>query len=176
MSALESLRARLAELADLSSLGRLAAWDQRTMMPPGGAAARAQQFAALERLTHARATSDEIGAWLGDVDGDGDFSDVDRDVVRVARRDWEHLRRVPVDLAAARVQASAEAQAIWQVARAGSDFAMFAPALERNVELAREYAACFDNGGHPYDALLADYDYLHTRYYGSEGQTDFHIS
>jgi hypothetical protein len=24
--------------------------------------------------------------------------------------------------------------------------------------------------------LLADYDYLHTRYYGSEGQTDFHIS
>jgi carboxypeptidase Taq len=159
MSALESLRARLAELADLSSLGRLAAWDQRTMMPPGGAAARAQQFAALERLTHARATSDEIGAWLGDVDGDGDLSDVDRDVVRVARRDWEHLRRVPVDLAAARVQASAEAQAIWQVARAGSDFAMFAPALERNVELAREYAACFDNGGHPYDALLADYDY-----------------
>ena len=24
--------------------------------------------------------------------------------------------------------------------------------------------------------LLADYDYLHTRYYGSERQTDFHIS
>ena len=36
---------------------------------------------------------------------------------------------------------------------------MFAPALERNVALAREYAACFDDGGHPYDALLADYDY-----------------
>jgi carboxypeptidase Taq len=159
MSALESLRERLAELADLASLGRLAAWDQRTMMPPGGAVARAQQFAALERLTHARATSDDIGAWLDEIDGHGDLDDVDRDVVRLARRDFDHLRRVPGELAAARVQASAEAQAVWQVARAGSDFAMFAPALERNVELAREYAACFDHGGHPYDALLADYDY-----------------
>ena len=71
MSALQSLRDRLAELADLTSLGRLAAWDQRTMMPPGGAAARAQQFASLERITHARATSEDIGAWL---DGHGDGS------------------------------------------------------------------------------------------------------
>jgi carboxypeptidase Taq len=159
MSALESLRERLAELADLASLGRLAAWDQRTMMPPGGAAARAQQFAALERLTHARATGEEIGAWLEAVESDGDLGDVDRDLVRLARRDWDHDRRVPVELAAARVQAAAEAQAVWQEARATSDFALFAPALERNVALAREYAACFDHGGHPYDALLADYDY-----------------
>jgi carboxypeptidase Taq len=159
MSALESLRERLAELVDLSSLGRLAAWDQRTMMPPGGAAARAQQFAALERLVHERSTSDELEAWLAAVDGDGALSEVDRDVVRIARRDFDHQRRVPVELAATRVQAAAEGQAVWQEARALSDFALFAPALERNVELAREYAACFDHGGHPYDALLADYDY-----------------
>jgi carboxypeptidase Taq len=159
VSALQSLRERLAELADLSSLGRLAAWDQRTMMPPGGAAARAQAFGALERLMHARATGEEIGAWLDEIADDGELSDVDRDVVRVARRDWDRQRRVPVELAAARVQASAEAQAVWQAARAESDFAMFVPALERNVDLARDYAACFDDGGHPYDALLADYDY-----------------
>jgi carboxypeptidase Taq len=159
MSALESLRERLAELADLSSLGRVAAWDQRTMMPPGGAPARAQALGALERTMHARATGDDIGAWLGEVESNGEGSDVDRDVVRVARRDWERRRRVPTELAAARVQASAEGQAVWQAARAASDFAMFAPALERNLELARDYAACFDHGGHPYDALLADYDY-----------------
>jgi carboxypeptidase Taq len=159
MSSLQSLRERLAELADLSSLGRVAAWDQRTMMPPGGAAARAQALAALERLAHARATSDDVGAWLDAVEADGDLGDLDRDVVRVARRDWERDRRVPAELAAARVQASGEGQAVWDVARAESDFALFAPALERNVALAREYAACLDDGGHPYDALLADYDY-----------------
>lgn len=87
MSGLESLRERLAELADLSSLGRLAAWDQRTMMPPAGAASRAQQLGALQRLAHERATGDDIGAWLEEIEADGDPGDVDRDVVRVARRD-----------------------------------------------------------------------------------------
>jgi carboxypeptidase Taq len=48
---------------------------------------------------------------------------------------------------------------VWQDARARSDFALFAPALARNLALAREYSACLDDGGHPYDALLADYDY-----------------
>jgi carboxypeptidase Taq len=159
MSALDALRERLAELADLSSLGRLAAWDQRTMMPPAGAAARAQQLGALERLLHARATDDAVGAWLHDVEADGELGEVDRDLVRVARRDFDRLRRVPGELAAARVEASAQGQAVWQEARALSDFALFAPALERNLVLAREYSACLDDGGHPYDPLLFDYDH-----------------
>jgi len=41
------LDARL--FTDLSLLGSLAAWDQRTMMPPGGAPARGQQMATLRR-------------------------------------------------------------------------------------------------------------------------------
>ncbi len=160
MSAIESLRERLAELADLTSLARLAGWDQRTMMPPGGAPARAHQMSALERLFHERATASEIGEWLDAIDADGDaLTDIDRDLVRVARRDWERERRVPTELAAERAQAAAEGQAVWQVARADSDFGAFVPALRRNVALARAYAACVDDGGHPYDALLADYDW-----------------
>ncbi|HKE78579.1 MAG TPA: carboxypeptidase M32 [Solirubrobacteraceae bacterium] len=158
MAALDSLRGRLAELADLGSLARLAGWDQRTMMPPAGGTARAYQMAAISRLAHDRGTAEEIGAWLDAIDGD-DLGDVDRDLVRVARRDWERERRVPADLAAERAQASAEGQAAWQSARAASDFAAFVPALRRNLELARAYADCLDDGEHPYDALLADYDW-----------------
>src|SRR5215218_7244526 len=158
--ALDALRDRLAELADLTALKRLAAWDQRTMMPPNGAPARAHQVATLQRLAHARATADEIGAWLDQLDGDGaGLGDVDRDLVRLARRDWERVRRVPPELAAELARASAEGQAVWQTARAAGDFAAFAPALRRNVELARAYAGCFDDAAHPYDALLADYDF-----------------
>src|SRR5215211_7118959 len=123
--ALDALRDRLAELADLTALKRLAAWDQRTMMPPNGAA----------------------------------VDDLQRDLVRFARRDWERARQVPPELAAELALAAAEGQAVWQAARAAGDFAAFAPALRRNVELAREYAACFDGVEHPYDALLADFDF-----------------
>ena len=160
MPALDALRDRLAELSDLAALGRLAGWDQRTMMPPGGAAARARQLATLERLVHDRSTDEAIGGWLDEVDGAGDgLGELDRDLVRLARRDWERSRRVPGELAADLAQAAAEGQAVWQTARAASDFAAFAAALGRNVQLARDYAACFDDAAHPYDALLADYDF-----------------
>jgi carboxypeptidase Taq len=162
MPALDALRARLGELADLSLLGHLAAWDQRTMMPPGGSPARAHQLATLERLSHERATADEVGEWLEELEAEGaagDLSGVDRDLVRIARRDWDRYRRVPTDLAAELAQAGAEGQDVWQAARADDDFAAFAPALRRNVELARAYAACFDGFARPYDALLADYDF-----------------
>ena len=160
MSALDALRARLAELADLGSLSSLAAWDQRTMMPPEGAPARAHAAATLQRLSHERATAEEVGGWLDELDGDaGGLGDLDRDVLRLARRDWDRQTRVPTDLAAELARAGAEGQDIWQAARARNDFAAFAPALRHNVELARAYAACFDGFARPYDALLADYDW-----------------
>jgi carboxypeptidase Taq len=159
MSALDALRARLAELNDLRLIGHLTAWDQRTMMPPGGGAERAEQLATLSTIAHERATADEVGAWLAELDGAAELSDVDRDVVRLAQRDYDRQKRVPTALAAELAQASAAGQDAWEVARAEDDFARFAPVLERNVELARAYAACFDGHAGPYDALLADYDF-----------------
>ncbi len=159
-AALDALRARLAELTDLSLLGHLAFWDQRTMMPPEGGAHRANQLATLSRLHHERATADEVGGWLDALDAaTAELDDLDRDLVRLARRDYDRQKRVPGDLAAELAQASAAGQDIWEAARAANDYAKFAPALARNVELARAYADCFEGYAGPYDALLADYDY-----------------
>jgi carboxypeptidase Taq len=158
MPAIDDLRQRLAELSDLSALGRLAAWDQRTMMPAAGSPGRALQLGTLERLLHERATDPALGDWLAELESADGLSELDADIVRLARRDWERRRLVPVDLSAELVQAAAEGQDVWQAARAAGDFAAFAPALRRNVELARAYAACFGSD-RPYDALLADYDF-----------------
>lgn len=159
MPALESLRQRLAQLSDLASLQMLAEWDQLVMMPSGGAAGRAHQLAALERLTHERATGEEIGEWLQQLEG-RELDALTGDLVRIARRDWERARRIPAELAAQRAHASAAGQQIWQAARAANDFAAFAPALRRNVELARQCGRELAAGeGSAYDALLADYDF-----------------
>ncbi|HEX3510557.1 MAG TPA: carboxypeptidase M32 [Solirubrobacteraceae bacterium] len=159
MSALENLRARLAELADLESLARLAEWDQLVMMPSGGAGARALQSATLARLHHERSTAPEIGEWLGELGGEP-LDELEADIVRIARRDWERARRVPSELAAAGAQAAAEGQQTWQRARSEDDFAAFAPALERCVELARERGACLaEDGQSPYEGLLGEFDF-----------------
>src|SRR4051812_12632242 len=161
MDALAALRARLAELTDLRAVSRLANWDQRTTMPSGGAPDRAAQLATLEQLFHERSIGDDVGEWLADLEARaGELGPLDRDIVRIARRDYDRSRRVPVALASELAHAAASGQDVWQKARANDDFAAFAPALERNIELAREYAACVAQDGEPaYDALLADYDF-----------------
>ncbi|MHB8235189.1 MAG: carboxypeptidase M32 [Solirubrobacteraceae bacterium] len=159
MNALEKLRDRMAELSDLSAMEMLAAWDQLVMMPAEGAPARAQQLGTLARLTHERATSQEVGDWLSELDGQS-LDELDADIARIARRDWQRARRVPTELAVELAQASAQGQESWREAREADDFAAFAPALQRNVELARAYGECLaESGQSAYDALLGDYDF-----------------
>jgi carboxypeptidase Taq len=159
MRALENLLQRVGELADLAGLEMLAQWDQRVMMPANGATGRAGQLGTLARLTHERATGEDIGGWLEELEAQ-ELGELDRDIVRLARRDWDRARRVPGGLAVELAEASAEGQESWQVARANDDFAAFAPALERNLELARAYGECLAGDEQsPYEALLDDYDY-----------------
>jgi len=159
VSALEALRARLAELTDLVALGRLAEWDQLVMMPTEGGEERGNQLGTLTRIAHERATSQEIGEWLAELEG-APLGEIDADIVRLARRDWERARRVPAELAAELSVAHAEGQESWRAARAADDFAAFMPALTRNLELARAYGRCVaDEGIGVYQALVDDFDF-----------------
>ncbi len=46
---------------------------------------------------------------------------------------------------------------MWVAAREANDFDAYAPALEENFRLAREYLSCFDNYEQPYDVVLEDF-------------------
>lgn len=158
-AAFQQLRQRLGELADLQAAEQLLSWDQLVTMPGAGAGARAEQLGTLARLTHERSTAEEIGGWLEDLQG-AELDDVAQDIVRIARRDWERACRVPQELAVERARAAARGQEIWQRARAEDDFAAFAPALERNVTLARAYGqSVAQDGQSAYEGLVDDYDF-----------------
>ena len=146
------LRERLGELSDLGHVGQLLAWDQQVMMPPRGAPARGEAMGTIERYAHDRLTSPELATLL-DAAGPEDAG-----IVRVVRRDRDIATRVPGDLAAEITRAGADGLQAWLRARDANDFAVFEPALRRNIDLAREYAACFPESEHPYDALLDRYE------------------
>jgi carboxypeptidase Taq len=158
---LTQLRERLAGVVDLRNATNLLQWDQQTMMPPRGAAARAEALATLERIGHDQFVSAETGRLLdaasAELGGAAQDSD-DVCLVRVARRRWDKARRVPTELAAELARAASVGQEAWVAARADSDFGAFAPYLERNLELARRYIDCFDGFECAYDVLLDDYE------------------
>jgi carboxypeptidase Taq len=159
---LTGLRARLAQLSDLQSAAALMHWDQQTMMPARGGEARAEALATLERITHDTFTSADTGRLLEaasvQLDGTRDPDSDDVRLLLVTNRRWEKARRVPGELAADLARAASVGQEAWVAARERSDFAAFAPYLERNLELTRRYVACFDGFDCAYDVLLDDYD------------------
>jgi carboxypeptidase Taq len=158
---LAELRQRLAEIQDLERALGVLGWDQRTMMPSGGAPGRAEALATLGRIHHERFVDDEIGRLLDRAQPHAESLDYDSDdasLVRVTRRDWEKARRVPAELAAAWLREGARAQAAWLEARGASDFGVFLPAFRRVHEVALRWAECFEPGDSPYDAFLDEYE------------------
>ena len=154
-------KSRLMEIADLNKATGLLGWDQRVMMPPAGAAVRAEVLATLGKIAHEKFTSDEMGKLLEDLRPYEESLPYDSDeasLIRVARRDYEKSVRVPASLRAEMSRASAQAQQVWVEARQRSDFNHFLPMLERQIELRHRYIECFPPAEDPYDILLDDYE------------------
>jgi carboxypeptidase Taq len=157
----DQLRERMAALSDLRTVSRLLEWDQQTMMPPRGVTSRSETVATVQRLSHDMFISDETGGLIEAAAAALDGTPADSDeasLVRIARRDWGKARRVPSRLASDLARASSVGHQAWVVARANSDFGSFAPFLERNFDLIREYIDCFDSFECGYDVVLDDYE------------------
>ncbi|HZU60526.1 MAG TPA: carboxypeptidase M32 [Solirubrobacteraceae bacterium] len=157
----EQLRVWMAELSDLRDAAAVLDWDQQTMMPRRGARNRAEVLATLERLTHDKFVSAQTGQLIDAAEAALNGTSPDSDearLVRVSRRRWEKARRVPTELAGEMAKADSIGQDAWIRARAENDFPAFAPYLERNLALAREYVACFEGFDCAYDVLLDDYE------------------
>jgi carboxypeptidase Taq len=159
--ALEELKIRLGQVTDLRRVQRLLAWDMQVMLPPAGAATRAEQQATIDRTAHELFTSPETGRLLDEVRSYEDSLDPDSDdasLIRVAREDYEKAVRVPVDLRSEMVRAATEGFQAWREAKPANDFGAFRPYLERHMELRQRYVECFPPADEPYDILLDDYE------------------
>jgi carboxypeptidase Taq len=157
----DKLVERLGEVQDIAAAAGVLGWDQRTKMPAAGAQARADQLSTLTRLVYERFTSDEVGSMLEKLGPWGEsleYGSVEASVIRVARRDYDKARRVPIDLRAEMARAGALGEPVWREARTTSDFALFLPHLEYAVELKKRYIECFQPVDEPYDALLDDFE------------------
>ncbi|MFC6720779.1 carboxypeptidase M32 [Halobacteriaceae archaeon SHR40] len=140
----------------LGDAGSVLGWDQQVMMPPGGTPARSKQSSTLSTLQHELLTDEQLGEWLGELDGAVD--DEKQAVVREVRRDHERANRVPEDLVERISEASSEALPVWEEAKEEADFSLFEETLAELVELRREYAEAIDPDRDPYEVLVEDYE------------------
>jgi carboxypeptidase Taq len=155
---LQELKGRLLEIDDLKMTSAVLVWDQRVYMPRGGAAARGRQIGTLQRLAHEKFTDPAIGWLLEDLrpyEEGLPYDSDDASLIRVTRRDYERLTKIPAAFQAEFDSHMAMSYHIWTQARPANDFGRMIPILEKTLDYSRRYADFFPDKDHTIDPLIA---------------------
>ena len=160
MSAYYQLEMDFMRLGHLEDAAGLLHWDAATVMPAGGADARADQLATLNVLHHQMICDPRLAARLDAAETEAGLGPWQAANLREMRRLWRHATAVPLDLVEALSKACSRCEMAWRAARPANDFAGLAPLLAEVLGLVRQAAAAkaaaFDCA--PYDALLDEHD------------------
>ncbi len=161
MKSYKALEQRFRRIGAISGALSMLGWDQSTMMPEGGARARAEQMAVLSVTRHEWMTDPRLADLFASADAEAaKLSDWQRANLREMQRHWRHATAVTSKLVEARSKASMACEMVWRKARRDDDFKAFAKAFKPVLELTREVAAAksaaFGLGA--YDALLDEYE------------------
>lgn len=162
--ALDALEERFRRLGALGDAQGILHWDAETMMPRGAAPGRAEQLAALARLSHELLVDPAVGDLIAqaeqEVAADGAIDPWRQANLREIRRTWLHASAVPADLVEASSRAVSACEIAWRDARARADFPALLPSLRTVLDRQRDIAAAKAEalGLDPYDALLDGYE------------------
>jgi len=152
------LNAHLRRLNTIDSVGDLLSWDEQVMLPSGAAERRAEQAAALAEISHGVASRPEVAHWLTELEAGGRLDDLQRSVVRQARKDYDRATKLPAEFVREKAAQISAGYHAWAKARAANDFAGYAPVLAKNLELARREMDYLGWGHAPYDGMLDSFD------------------
>ncbi len=154
------LEARFRRILTLHDAAGMLHWDQSTMMPPGGAEARADQLAELAAVAHGLIADDETADLLDAAEADGGLESWPAANLHEMRRMRAHAAALDEDLVMALSRASSACEQVWREARPKADFARVLPSLETLLDLVRRSAEAKAEalGVGPYDALLDEYE------------------
>lgn len=149
------------EIQTYESILSLLHWDLETHMPSGGASARSQQIAQLSKHIHEEKTSKRFKSRLEKLihlsTGTAKVKHLSKPEL-ICLREWRKsfLRdtKLPSSFVEEFSQVTSEATQIWAVAKKDNNFKLFAPFLQRILNLNRKKADILGYTDHPYDPLL----------------------
>lgn len=155
----EKLVSELRRLHEIESIGSLLGWDEEVNLPENSGPLRAAQHGALAAALHREGTAPALGELIAGLRAERDrLEPVERAVVDWAHRDFHEATALPAELVERRARLGSESCLVWRKAREAHDFSVFAPRLERQVEINREVATHLGKGDRVYDWCIDRHD------------------
>lgn len=158
---LEALQQYLEKMNRFNHVTTLLYWDMRTGAPKEGFDAHADAVAYFSTEAFQMSVSQELGDLLDALATPEEYEALDdkwKFVVKKMKYEFDRDKRIPKELYERYVRAQAESERAWEEAKNASDYAMFAPHLQKMIELTKEITACTDPDKEVYDALLNQYE------------------
>lgn len=155
----QTLSSLLKEVDNISSVMGVLGWDEQVMMPGGAAALRGAQKAAMTAIIHERRTSDELKNAIAAAEKDVELlNPYQHATVRDAARDFQRKVRVTADLEREIAAHEVIAGQKWVQARKNDDFELFAPFLEKSIDLIRRKVQLQSPDMDPYNAMIDTFE------------------
>jgi len=155
------LEQRFHRWAALKDARAVLEWDQATMMPDGGAEARAEQIAALDVVCHGILADPATGELIEDAEAaSGDLDPWQRANLVEMRRLRVHATALEPSLVEALARSVGRAESLWRKARPAADFQLVKGELDVLLGLVREAASAKAEklGVGPYEALVDEFE------------------
>lgn len=158
LSLYDRYRKQLTKIADVSYSVSVLNWDLEVCMPEKGSNRRGQQMAALSGISHELFIDPEFGNLLQKLSEDKSLSWKEYRNVKLSLKDFEKKKKFPSEFVEELSLATSDGFVKWQQAKQHNRFEIFAPALEKIIELKRKECELSGYTMHPYDALLDSYE------------------
>lgn len=149
------------QISHYHDIVNLIGWDAATTAPKKGMGLMGKARATLYAEMVSIMTSEEMGTCLGILTRPSHYdklNDLAKACVRERLRDYEKRKRIPLALYKEFADHTSHAQIVWENAQKKNDLSLYLPALEKMILLVRRMAECYQFEGHPYNALLDDFE------------------
>jgi carboxypeptidase Taq len=149
------------QTALIASIESVLGWDEHVNLPVSAGEYRAEQITYMVGLIHKRWIDHQFGDWLEALAAGLLAADETADTainIRQLKRQRDKNVKLPQSLVEELTRTAVLGQLAWQDARRQNDFAMFRPHLEKMISLKKQQAEALGYEGHPYDALLDEYE------------------
>lgn len=158
---LENFQTFLQKIEQYNRVVTLLYWDMETKTPKLGFEGQTEALSFFSTEEFKLSTSEEFTKLLDQLSEKEEFEKLDEQwqfIVKRMKRDTDKRKRIPEDLYGKFVREQAQAGNAWQEAKRNADFSVFAPHLEKLIEMTKEITEYTDPGKEIYDVLLDNYE------------------
>jgi carboxypeptidase Taq len=154
----ETYKTKMQRIADIKAAGAVLQWDQETYLPKSGAHFRGQQISTLSELAHDLFSDEALGSVLNELAAKEDLSSEQKKAVERTLEDYTKNKKYSSSFVRAISEQINKTFHSWIEARKQASFAVYQKDLDALVQLKKEETEILGYTGHPYDALLDEFE------------------